>query len=175
MVETARTHLEDAARSGDAAAVARALEHDKRRRASALRCAAYAGELDVVELLLQAGAAVDAGDAGTVMDRGGGPGFYGGTALHLAAARGHVDTVRCLLAAGATVDALDDLGETPLHSACCKGQQAGTAGEVVAVLLLAGAPSDQVTWRLKETPIQVAARHGCEAAVLELRRAAAEN
>ena len=173
MFETARTHLEDAARSGDAAAVARALEHDKRRRASALRCAAYAGELDVVELLLQAGAAVDAGDAGTVMDRGGGPGFYGGTALHLAAARGHVDTVRCLLAAGATVDALDDLGETPLHSAC-KGQ-AGTAGEVVAVLRLAGAPSEQVTWRLKETPIQVAARHGCEAAVLELRRAAAQN
>ncbi|KAH8030345.1 hypothetical protein HPB51_006777 [Rhipicephalus microplus] len=46
---------------------------------------------------------------------------YGQTALHVAALCGRHDEARLLVVAGATVDATDDVGRTPLHIACRRG------------------------------------------------------
>ena len=74
--------------------------------ASALMEAARAGRLEIVRVLLQAG-------AGQRQDE------YGedGTALHLAAAGGFPEIVRALLEAGFAVDAPDDRARTPLGKA----------------------------------------------------------
>lgn len=70
---------------------------------SPLVVAAKRGETEIVELLLQEGAEVDAA-----------VGPRGSTALHAAAATGHLDTIRVLLAAGASASAQDgELGATP--------------------------------------------------------------
>lgn len=118
-----------------------------------LLLAAYEGNDDVVELLLEAGADVDetAGPDGNVsaaaavtpllaaaamghMKTVSRLLFWGAavdaidcegrTALCLAAARGSVEVVRSLLDRGLDENHKDDLGWTPLHAAACEGHRA---------------------------------------------------
>uniref|UniRef100_UPI0037E827F7 ankyrin repeat domain-containing protein 50 n=1 Tax=Semicossyphus pulcher TaxID=241346 RepID=UPI0037E827F7 len=118
-----------------------------------LLLAAYEGNDDVVELLLEAGADVDetAGPDGNVtaaaavtpllaaaamghMKTVSRLLFWGAavdaidcegrTALCLAAARGSVEVVRALLDRGLDENHKDDLGWTPLHAAACEGHRA---------------------------------------------------
>ncbi|XP_026232318.1 ankyrin repeat domain-containing protein 50 isoform X2 [Anabas testudineus] len=118
-----------------------------------LLLAAYEGNDDVVELLLEAGADVDetAGPDGSVtaaaavtpllaaaamghMKTVSRLLFWGAavdaidcegrTALCLAAARGSVEVVRALLDRGLDENHRDDLGWTPLHAAACEGHRA---------------------------------------------------
>ncbi|XP_034549277.1 ankyrin repeat domain-containing protein 50 [Notolabrus celidotus] len=118
-----------------------------------LLLAAYEGNDDVVELLLEAGADVDetagpdgnicAAAAVTPLLAAAAMGhmktvsrllFWGAavdaidcegrTALSLAAARGTVEVVRSLLDRGLDENHKDDLGWTPLHAAACEGYRA---------------------------------------------------
>lgn len=73
-----------------------------------LHVAARKGHVAVVEVLLDAGASVDAVDAGK-------------TPLHWAAEKGRDATVERLLAAGASVDAVDSDGMTPYQLAHSRG------------------------------------------------------
>ena len=84
--------------------------------------AAYGGYPSIANLLLQAGATVDAVDDD------------GWTALHVAAQGGYLSIVNLLLQAGATVDAVGDGGRTALHFAAYAGKI-----QVVEALLNAGA------------------------------------
>ncbi|KAL6754083.1 ankyrin repeat-containing domain protein [Haematococcus lacustris] len=78
-----------------------------------LHYAARAGHEEVVRLLLNRGALVDARThAGQA------------TALHRAAAQGHVPVLQLLLAAGADARLQDSDGETALHKAAAQGQRA---------------------------------------------------
>ncbi len=88
-----------------------------------LRFAAVTGHANVAELLLEAGAEVDAATRP--------PGL---TALFCAAWKGRADVVELLLEAGAAVDATCPLGRTPLHQAARAGH-----ADVVALLLKGGA------------------------------------
>jgi len=88
----------------------------------ALWDAAWDGRTAVVELLLAAGADVDAKDED------------GWTALHDAAWGGHAAVAELLLAAGADVNAQDNDGWIALHDAARNGHSA-----VVELLLEAGA------------------------------------
>lgn len=117
-----------------------------------LLLAAYEGNDDVVELLLEAGADVDetAGPVGSItaaaavtpllaaaamghMKTVSRLLFWGAavdaidcegrTALCLAAARGSVEVVRALLDRGLDENHRDDLGWTPLHAAACEGHR----------------------------------------------------
>ena len=77
--------------------------------ATALHLAADIGHDGIVELLLEAGADVDA----DIDD--------GRTALHLAAEKGYASVVERLLAAGADPNVQDGNGNTPLHLAAGRG------------------------------------------------------
>ncbi|MDR1303215.1 MAG: ankyrin repeat domain-containing protein [Puniceicoccales bacterium] len=89
---------------------------------TALHLAAGKGHVEVVKLLLDAGADVNALDEEDC------------AALHLAAMKGHAEVVRALLRApGADANATDAYGRTALHLAAEKGCR-----EVVRVLLRAG-------------------------------------
>ena len=94
---------------------------------TALHIAAREGHLEVVRLLLQAGADKDASNGD------------GLTALHFAARPGHSEVVRLLLEAGADKDAATTHGVTvtALHIAAQEGHL-----EVVRLLLEAGADKD---------------------------------
>ena len=85
-----------------------------------LHVAAEAGQLGAVNLLLAAGANVNAADA------------EGETPLYKAACRGHGTMVECLLEAGAAVEGTKD--KSPLAAAAAAG-----ARNVVTMLLKAGA------------------------------------
>eukprot|EP00747_Dinoflagellata_sp_TGD_P207207 gnl/TRDRNA2_/TRDRNA2_80797_c0_seq2.p1 gnl/TRDRNA2_/TRDRNA2_80797_c0~~gnl/TRDRNA2_/TRDRNA2_80797_c0_seq2.p1 ORF type:complete len:228 (+),score=33.98 gnl/TRDRNA2_/TRDRNA2_80797_c0_seq2:46-684(+) len=103
--------LRDAARSGDATAVSsilmdpslphRAIDAPHACGWSPLSVAADRGHANVVTLLLEANAEVDAVDKA------------GRTALHHAAGCGSVECVLVLLAAGARCSAKDSFGKTP--------------------------------------------------------------
>ncbi|CAK9111616.1 unnamed protein product [Durusdinium trenchii] len=135
--------------------------------------AAENGHLEVVQLLLEAGADKDAADAnGTtalhmaavfehleimelLLEAGAdqdAANADGTTALYIAARGGHVEAVRLLLGAGARLDATD--GETPLYIAAQKGHL-----EVVRLLLEAGADKDAATTN-GETALYIAAQNG---------------
>jgi ankyrin repeat protein len=94
-----------------------------RRQGEALMRAAYAGDLEVVQNLIKAGADVNAP-----------PTTYGGSALMRASREGHAAVVAALLAAGADVNMADNDGWTALMSASHDGHTA-----VVNMLLAAGA------------------------------------
>ena len=115
----------------------------------ALWDAAWDGRTAVVELLLAAGADVDAKDED------------GWTALHYAATRGHTAVVELLLAAGADVNAQSNAGGTALHYAAFYGHSA-----VVELLLAAGADVDAES-KIGGTALQAAAAYG-HATVVEL-------
>jgi ankyrin repeat protein len=93
-----------------------------------LSCAAAGGSVGTVRVLLDRGAAPDAG------------------ALHAAAAAGAAPVVRLLLQAGADVDGRDrDTGRTPLHTAVAAGADGDGAAAVVPLLLAAGADVNATT------------------------------
>ncbi|MCC6003801.1 MAG: ankyrin repeat domain-containing protein [Thermofilum sp.] len=87
-----------------------------------LHWAAFLGHVDVVRLLLEHGAEVNARNK------------YGETPLHRAAAYGRADAARLLLEHGADVNARDEYGWTPLHVAALQGR-----ADVARLLLEHGA------------------------------------
>ena len=105
-----------------------------------LHRACYNGHLDVVRVLLEAGADLHATDNG------------GRTPLHRACDNGHLDVVRVLFEAGADLHATDDGGRTPLHLACDNGHF-----DVVRVLFEAGADL-HATDNCGRTPLH----HACD-------------
>lgn len=100
--------LIDAARQGKRSIVLKLLQRDGSRVQDgldkALQAAAECGRSEVVKLLIDYGAALDArGD--------------GGTPLHLAASKGHVEAAAALLDAQADINSTDSHDRTPLHVA----------------------------------------------------------
>jgi len=85
---------------------------------SMLEVAASLGYADVVRLLIDAGADLEASPVDSQR-----------TALHCAAANGHTEVVRLLIDAGAKVDALSQIKQTPLDEALAAGHQ-----DVAAIL-----------------------------------------
>ena len=102
--------------------------------------AATKGHLEVVRLLLEAGADKDAAERHRP--------------LHFAALEGHLEVVRLLLEAGADKDAADTDGDTALHIAALGGRL-----EVVRLLLDAAAEKDAAA-RHGETALHFAAQEG---------------
>jgi RNA polymerase sigma factor (sigma-70 family) len=92
---------------------------------TALHRAAADGATALIELLLQAGAAIDARSN------------YGETPLHSAVAANHPEAVALLLSRGADPNAALPNGLTPLHWAVMRGYQ-----PLIAALLRAGADPD---------------------------------
>src|SRR5262249_59987922 len=76
-----------------------------RNGATALLAASFAGQLDVVKLLLERGAALEQRNP------------QGGTALRAAADVGHIEVVRYLLGRGAKKNAVDAFGKLPVDYA----------------------------------------------------------
>ncbi|CAE7774588.1 mask [Symbiodinium necroappetens] len=113
-----------------------------------LAVAACCGHLDVVELVLEAGADTNKGDERT-----------GLTALALACQNGRLEVARFLLESGADKDQSTRTGFTPLFTASCHGHI-----EVVRMLLSAGVNLDIVVesenvWECG-TPILTACQKG---------------
>lgn len=105
---------------------------------TALHWAAGRGHSEIVELLIQNGAEIEAGD------------HLGRTALHLA--HRHPRTVKLLLEAGANANARDSLGATPLHMGV-------RVPETTELLILHGAEISAVD-ALGRTPLDLAVRGG---------------
>ncbi len=117
--------VENAVRQHHPEAARVLLFHDKGRELTnrLLEEAARRGHADTVEMLLDAGADIDARSAS------------GSTALYDAALRGDGAIVSLLVKRGANVNAVETVaGTTPLYAAAAFGRQ-----EAVVVLLLAGA------------------------------------
>lgn len=96
--------------------------------------AASAGQTEIVEALLNAGANVN--DATPVIDHEHG----GDSALHCAMRRGHIRTAELLVARGADVNSATRKGHTPLIEAAEKGHT-----RLTALMLGSGADVDAVT------------------------------
>ncbi len=90
---------------------------------NALMLAAFSGNMDLTQLLLEKGAFVSK--------------TIGWTALHYAATNGHDDIVKLLIEKGADVNVRTDFGVTPLYMA-----SRGKHRQVVMTLLRAGAYRD---------------------------------
>jgi ankyrin repeat protein len=110
---------------------------------TALHVAAHGGYVDIVDVLLVAGAVVDMPDA------------LGCTPLHLAAGQGHVHVVRRFVTHKANVLARTSTGETPLHKAA-----AGGHGPVIEILLAHGADPHAREDAAQRTPLHLAAMGG---------------
>ena len=158
--------LLDASRRGDVAAVRSLLKEGADPNSvqgdglTALHLAAQTGNLEVVRVLLRAGARVDAQTR-----------IGAHTPLHLASQGAHSDVVKALLSAHADVAAITTTsGVTPLHLAA-----AAIHGEVVVKELLeAGAPVDAIESVAGQTPLMFAASAGRAEAVRELLRHGAD-
>jgi hypothetical protein len=107
-------------------------------RNTALHQAVIVGRHDIVQLLLERGAEIDA------------PNKYGQTALYQAAIVGLHDMVQLLLEKGAEVDAPNKYGETALHRAAFYGYD-----DIVRLLLGYGADCTDIDerWRQLWLPI----------------------
>ncbi|RVE44509.1 hypothetical protein evm_010838 [Chilo suppressalis] len=109
--------LFEACKTGDAARVKKLItpqtvnaRDTAGRKSTPLHFAAGYGRREVVEILIAAGAALQARDDGGLQP------------LHNACSFGHADVVRALLGAGAAPAARDNWGYTPLHEAAAKGK-----------------------------------------------------
>ncbi|MBU0985530.1 MAG: ankyrin repeat domain-containing protein [candidate division Zixibacteria bacterium] len=107
-----------------------------------LHKAAYAGQTEIVTLLLGLGANINAASNS------------GSTPLHGAAYYGHLATVNCLVAAGADIDVLNSGGYSPLLSAMAAGQV-----EVARALIQLGAGVN-VTTNDGKTPLMLSVQSG---------------
>ena len=133
------------------------LEFQVANKNKALNLAAEAGHSKVVQLLLENGASVSAGDGN------------GNSALHLAARNGRYETVLVLLNRGAEVSAMGTIeGNTPLHLAARNGQ-----AKVIELLLLHSADVAAIN-RYAQTPLHLAAESGSKEAVALLLEARAD-
>jgi tetratricopeptide (TPR) repeat protein len=94
---------------------------DRKAGPQALFTAVVNGNVEVVELLLKAGADIEAKDD------------FGLTPISLAAWRGHTEVVKLLLKARADIEVKDDFGLTPISLAASRGHV-----EVAKLLLKAG-------------------------------------
>ncbi|CAK8990518.1 unnamed protein product [Durusdinium trenchii] len=110
--------------------------------ATPIHIAANRGHLEVVRLLLEAGADKDAVRTD------------GATALFIAAKNGHLEVVRLMLEAGADKDAVQTEGPTALFIAAQKGHF-----QAVQLLLEAGADKDAVHGK-RATALYIAAQEG---------------
>ncbi|WP_164007845.1 ankyrin repeat domain-containing protein [Pyxidicoccus trucidator] len=125
--------------------------------ATSLHFACGAGQLAVLEVLLEKGV-----DWNAVDERG-------LTALHEVAARsGSVEVARRLLELGCAVDAVDCLGQTPLMLALAYKRTA------LAALLVARGASPHARGPLEFTPLHLAALRGLEDLVSALLSAGAD-
>nr|XP_045619209.1 trichohyalin-like isoform X3 [Procambarus clarkii] len=126
MTEAQRKFMRSA-RQGDLSGVQRALDQGRGqvqvngvdqeasgRGRVALHHASEGGHLQVVHLLLQAGADLNIHSKKS--------GDQGGTALHLAAEAGHTHVMEALLQSHANPEALDDKGRRAIHWAAYTGQ-----------------------------------------------------
>ncbi|MBY0403162.1 MAG: ankyrin repeat domain-containing protein, partial [Cyanobacteria bacterium] len=75
-----------------------------------LHWAARAGDFQVIQLLAQKGAQINAQDT------------FGNTPLHIAADTGNINGVKALLSIGAAVDIVNEKGQTPIHLAAASGK-----------------------------------------------------
>ncbi|KAG2484953.1 hypothetical protein HYH03_016251 [Edaphochlamys debaryana] len=122
---------------------------------TALGEAARRGWGDVVHMLLEAGAEVDAaGEAGC-------------TALHSAVKRGSTDIIKALLGKSPNLELRDDLGRTPLHVAAEEGETGA-----LEMLLDKGAAKEAKS-EVGETALQAALRCSRWGAARALLRAGA--
>lgn len=108
---------------------------------SPLHWACFAGRTNIVDMLLNRGARINATNMGD------------DTALHLAASHGHIDCVNMLLKNKADVNAVNEYGNTPLHYACFWGFQ-----EIAESLISAGAQANVANVD-GDTPIDKSHRH----------------
>ena len=152
--------LLDATKRGDVAAVRSLLQEGADPNASqgdglsALHLAAQAGNLDIVKVLIGAGAEVEAKTR---------IGDY--TPLHLASWGAHASAVSALIEAGADPGAVSTTsGVTPLHLAA----KATNGESTVRALLEHGAPVDVRESAYGQTPLIFAASYGRTTAIREL-------
>ncbi len=138
----------DAAMSGDVTLVRELLRDGADVNAaqgdgmSALHWAADRGDVELLDVLLVAGAEIQSATR---------IGEY--TPLHIAARNAHLGAVQTLLEAGADVHAVTDpSGSTPLHLAAVSGD-----GEVVRALIDAGSDPNATEAQWKQTPLIFAA------------------
>eukprot|EP01041_Mallomonas_annulata_P012723 gene12723-26802_t len=101
-------------------------------KATALMLAAANGQARAVNILIGAGANVNASNA------------YGNRPLHEACRLGHEGIIRSLLNAGADINAANKKGSTPLHFFCYGNEPETFTAEKVRILLEAHA---DLTWR----------------------------
>ena len=158
--------LLDAARRGDADAVRALLEEGadpdlaQGDGLTALHLAAREGHLEIVDILIGAGA--EAGATTRIGDY---------TPLHLAGGAGHADVVGALLDAGGDPGAVTtSSGVTPLHLAA----EARDGEGAVRLLLEHGAPVNARERSAGQTPLMFAAAAGRSASAAELLRHGAD-
>lgn len=179
---TAQDQFREAVRSGDTTVVLRLIpQFDLNARdslgAAALHDAVWSGRLEIVRVLLEAGANpnithLEAGStpldyaavkneldiAQLLLDHGADARAVnrnGSTALHLAAARGYTSVARLLLDHGASIVALDSSGSSPLDEAAWKG-----FADTCSLLLDRGASVNAANPETGKTPLNEAASNG---------------
>lgn len=123
---------------------------------TALKIASFYGNLDIVEVLLEANADVEIANN------------YSFAPIHVASQEGHVDVVVALLEAGAAVDRPKYDGATPLFIASQDGHV-----DLVAVLIEAGADVDKPR-DTGATPLVIASQEGQSSVVSALLRVGAD-
>ncbi|MYH08822.1 MAG: hypothetical protein F4143_01400 [Gemmatimonadales bacterium] len=125
---------------------------------TALHWAAMKGRLDLAEVLIDAGADLEAGTR-----------LGGHTPLHVASRAAHGLLVEALLKAGADADAATSTGATALHFAAAAGSP-----EAVEALLRHGADADAREPEWGQTPLMFAAAAGRAGSVSALIDAGAD-